>query len=53
MISAERLYKVLGNESLWNITLDCDRIFGQAGISHMICGGVAVCLLGPKEYDRH
>jgi hypothetical protein len=41
---------MLGNETLWNVALDCQRALQQANIPHSICGGVAVCLHG---YQRN
>ncbi|MFM8402477.1 MAG: nucleotidyltransferase domain-containing protein, partial [Pirellula sp.] len=41
---------MLGNETLWNVALDCHRALEQANIPHSICGGVAVCLHG---YQRN
>ncbi len=50
MITAERAYGMLGNESLWQIVVSCHELFRQARIPHSICGGVAVCLHG---YQRN
>ncbi len=50
MITAERAYSMLGNESLWQIAVSCHELFQQAKIPHSICGGVAVCLHG---YQRN
>jgi hypothetical protein len=50
MITTEKAYAMLGNESLWDIALRCHLIFKQASIPHSICGGVAVCLHG---YQRN
>lgn len=50
MITAARAYTMLGNETLWNVALDCQRALQQANIPHSICGGVAVCLHG---YQRN
>lgn len=41
---------MLGNETLWNVALDCHRALEQANIPHSICGGIAVCLHG---YQRN
>lgn len=50
MISTAKAYAMLGNESLWEVALHCDRVFKNANIPHSICGGVAVCLHG---YQRN
>jgi hypothetical protein len=50
VITAARAYTMLGNETLWNVALDCQRALQQANIPHSICGGVAVCLHG---YQRN
>ena len=50
MVTTERVFTLLANESLWEIAIHCHRIFEQASISHSVCGGVAVCLHG---YQRN
>ena len=50
MISTARIYKMLGNESLWEIALLCHQIFEGEGIAHSLCGEVAVCIHG---YQRN
>lgn len=50
MISAQKVYAVLGNETLWDTAVLCHRVLGEAGIPYSICGGVAVCLHG---YQRN
>lgn len=50
MITAQRVYQMLGNESLWDVALTCHSVLSAAGISYSICGGVAVCLHG---YQRN
>ena len=50
MITSQKVYAMLGNESLWEVALRCERIFQQSDIPHSICGGVAVCLHG---YQRN
>jgi hypothetical protein len=50
MISAERTYAMLGNETLWETAKTCHEILAKAGIPHAILGGVAVCLHG---YQRN
>ena len=48
--SAQRVYKLLENESLWEACQRCHQLFAKHSISHAICGGVAVCLHG---YQRN
>lgn len=50
MISARQAYKMLENESLWNVATQCHALLKEAGIPHAILGGVAVCLHG---YQRN
>ena len=50
MITTEKAYAMLGNESLWEIAQRCHQMFKQASIPHSICGGVAVCVHG---YQRN
>jgi len=50
MVAAQRVYAMLGNESLWEIALRSHELLQQAQIPHSICGGVAVCLHG---YQRN
>jgi len=50
MVTAQKAYQMLGNESVWKVAQQCDTIFRHAGISYSICGGVAVCLHG---YQRN
>lgn len=50
MISAERVYAMLGNESLWETAKTCHELLTDAGISYAVAGGVAVCLHG---YQRN
>ena len=40
---------MLGNESLWTVALNFERLLSQSGIPYSICGGVAVCLHGYKR----
>jgi hypothetical protein len=46
VISSERVYALLGNESLWSTALACHDALTDAGIPYAIAGGVAVCLHG-------
>src|ERR1700676_822286 len=41
---------MLGNESFWDVAIQCHSILDQAGIPHAILGGAAVCLHG---YQRN
>lgn len=50
MRPTQKVYTMLGNESLWEIAVRCHQIFEQSGIPHSVCGGVAVCLHG---YQRN
>ena len=50
MITTQKVYAMLGNESLWEIALRCHQILEQSAIPHSVCGGVAVCLHG---YQRN
>lgn len=50
MITAQKAYQMLGNESVWQVAQQCDAIFRHAEIPYSICGGVAVCLHG---YQRN
>ena len=50
MATTQKVYAMLGNESLWEIAVRCHELFQQAEIPHSICGGVAVCLHG---YQRN
>jgi hypothetical protein len=50
MISAPQVYRMLGNESLWQVAQQAHAALAQTGIPHAIMGGVAVCLHG---YQRN
>lgn len=50
MISAERVYALLGNETLWETAVRCHELLTKASIPYSICRGVAVCLHG---YQRN
>ena len=50
MIATQRIYAMLGNESLWEVAAHCHELFQRSSIAHSICGGVAVCLHG---YQRN
>lgn len=49
MSTAARTYRMLGNESLWQVANRCHDLFESAGIEYGICGGVAVCLHGYRR----
>ena len=50
MITAQKVYTMLGNESLWSVAARCHQLLSEAGIAYSVCGGVAVCLHG---YQRN
>jgi hypothetical protein len=50
MNTAQKVYKMLGNESLWDVAARCHDLLTEAGIAYSVCGGVAVCLHG---YQRN
>ncbi|MBI2825691.1 MAG: hypothetical protein HYX69_13485 [Planctomycetia bacterium] len=50
MISSEKVYARLGNESLWETAKTCHGALTDAGIPYAVAGGVAVCLHG---YQRN
>ncbi|WP_459557738.1 DUF4211 domain-containing protein [Lacunimicrobium album] len=50
MISAQKVYAMLGNETLWGAAQRVHQILTEAGIPYAICGGVATCLHG---YQRN
>ncbi len=50
MMATSQVYRMLGNETLWQTTEQCNRILSEANIPYSICGGVAVCLHG---YQRN
>ena len=50
MNTAQKIYTMLGNESLWDVAARCHRLLTDAGIAYSVCGGVAVCLHG---YQRN
>jgi hypothetical protein len=53
VISSERVYALLGNESLWETAKGCHSAPKDAGIPYAVAGGVAVCLHGyqPNTID--
>jgi len=50
MNSAQKVYTMLGNKSLWGVAARCHELLSEAGIAYSVCGGVAVCLHG---YQRN
>ena len=50
MNTAQKVYTMLGNESLWGVAARCHGLLTEADIAYCICGGVAVCLHG---YQRN
>ncbi len=49
MPTAQQVYALLGNESLWDVAQTCHAALVQAGVPYAIVGG-AVCLRG---YQRN
>ena len=49
MVTAAEAYRMLGNESLWEVARRCSDLFKSAQIPYCICGGVAVCLHGYRR----
>ncbi len=47
---AQKVYMMLGNESLWDVAVQCHAILDRVAVPHAIVGGVAVCLHG---YQRN
>ncbi len=50
MATAEKVYDMLGNDTLWSMAERCHSLLSAAEIPYSICGGVAVCLHG---YQRN
>lgn len=50
MNTSQKVYTMLGNESLWDVAARCHELLTDAGIAYSVCGGVAVCLHG---YQRN
>lgn len=50
MLSAERVYSMLGNGPLWDTAARCHSLLERATVPHAVVGGVAVCLHG---YQRN
>jgi hypothetical protein len=50
MLSAERVYSMLGNAPLWGAAKRCHGLLAAADIPHAVVGGAAVCLNG---YQRN
>ena len=50
LLSAQRVYTMLANESLWDTAVRCHEVLANAKIPHAVLGGVAVCLHG---YQRN
>jgi hypothetical protein len=49
-VTAQQVYAMLENQSLWQVAAQCHQLLGAAEIPHAIAGGVAVCLHG---YQRN
>jgi hypothetical protein len=50
MPTAQRIYAMLGNETLWDAAVATHALLAKEGLPHAILGGVAVCLHG---YQRN
>ncbi|MEI8021911.1 MAG: hypothetical protein WCH39_27115 [Schlesneria sp.] len=50
MIPAQKVYRMLGKESLWYVAERCQALLSAEKIPYSNCGGVAVCLHG---YQRN
>ena len=50
MVSAEKVYSMLENATLWETAKLCHKLLDAAEIPHAVIGGVAVCLHG---YQRN
>ena len=50
MPTAQKTYAMLVNQNLWDTPALSERVLSDAGVSHSVCGGVAVCLHG---YQRN
>lgn len=53
MISASQVYRMLGNESLWQVTQQALAALTQAGVPYAILGGMAVCMHGYQRNTIH
>lgn len=49
-LPAAKVYRMLGNESIWRLAKRCHELLGNAQVPYAVCGGVAVCLHG---YQRN
>jgi hypothetical protein len=49
MVTAQKTYAMLNNETLWNVAARCSRVLTEGGIAYSVCGGVAVCLHGYRR----
>ncbi len=50
MTTAQKAYRMLGNETLWDVAAQCNELLTEAEVAYSVCGGVAVCLHG---YQRN
>lgn len=50
MPTAIQVYRMLGNENLWQVAFSCHLALTEANIPYSVCGGVAVLLHG---YQRN
>ncbi|SFI37608.1 hypothetical protein [Planctomicrobium piriforme] len=49
MISTRQVYRMLGNETLWDLAHDCHAALQQTEIPYAVAGDVAVCLHGYRR----
>lgn len=49
MPTAQATYRMLANQTLWDVAVECHAALDAAGIPHAIAGGVAVCLHGYRR----
>jgi hypothetical protein len=49
VITAQRTFQMLGNQSLWETATRIHELLAASGIDHAIFGGVAVCLHGYRR----
>ena len=49
MLTAQRVYAMLENKSLWETAVRCHELLAAEKIPHAVIGGVAVCLHGYRR----
>jgi hypothetical protein len=50
MSTAQQVYAMLANETLWDTAVRCHEVLAAAKVPHAVIGGIAVCLHG---YQRN